>query len=920
MKAGSNKFVYQRLIKKTACFAACLALLGMGTVYQSMTHNDSASADALYETSEANPSFTVQHVGDMTQIDIQPGEGAITVLTDDGESYHASLKEDGTVKTVTNRMELYEEYVTSFVETNSIAEASFLNGEGNVQADGYILREIWFGQDKTSDNQSDFLTLAVPEKEGRADLSYITLTNNPDNPELSEAAGGYYMLNENGEYVICIQDGDVIRLVFEMESDFDYANINAFDYDASDGGYYLSDDYFRKGDQHATSGQAEEEDILYVDAVESGIHSAGNYSGEGAKLAFGGDDIGTDLANESLTGELNTPNVWNYDQQEETFKTGVTKGLATGIAEDGSIQWSDLISSPNLFSGEAEGRTDYSNLEYSFTFKKKGFSRTLSAVESKYGTGAEKLENLTKINGNLTNSFWFLDVAPSYGTDGHDPVWGSSSGKTYYYRSNDRAPEVFEASDDLQDHNSFFGFSYTQDFVLSPGYTGAFDFFGYSDDDMWVFAAQVDENGSVMTDTVVQAADLGGVHDGAAYYCDLWSVIDKVPYGEEAQNWRLFVFWLERDGSSASCYMNFTLPEEAVPDSHETSGIMIEAANYQYSSGIPRTFILDDGTHNRYQCDYDDGSSISIVSGEEFTILSGSYVNISGLISGIAFTVKETGRSNVWLSTGSGYTEGNEFTGTVGENKRVHFVSTAESGTLTIAVEGNGTPEGGYKFRLTLDNPEITEIAVMDKYNNPIGSRFTDENGQIMINMAAGETFVLYGLPDGTGFTLDPLAVPGWHISELLLDNAEASGYTAVGELPAYVVYRYVEKEIQAPSITMEQSITGDWSTDDILLGTGALLSYKITVTNPNDTNLDVVVTDTIPEGLDVMTSSMLEGYTLTDGTLGWELTLEPNSVTELSFTCQVTVEETSEITNSAWVMENDEAVSGSNSVTVHIP
>lgn len=929
MKADMNKLkkpeekadIYDRLAKKIMCFAVCLGLLGVFTITKSLLHSDSASADVLYDTSLTNPSFTVQHVGDVTTIDIGQGDGPVTVLTKE-DTRHAQLNEDGTFRMVTNRIPLYKDYQTDWLTTDSITGMSFLNGEDGSQTAGYRLKEIWFGKDPASQNQSDFLVLSVPATEGKTDLSRVTLTNNPEHPNLSEAEGGYYKTDESGNYTVCITDGDVIRLVFDKEESLDYKNVDVFDYDISDGGYYLEEDYLNKGEKYPTSGQGKEKGPVYAETKESGIHSFNNYIENGARFAFGGSSVGTGLGDEYLNDELNTINIWNYGQQKSTADTGVTRDLTSGVDKQGNIRWTDGVSGLNLFGhGDAAGRTDYTDGEYSFTFKRDGFTRTLSAVESAYGTVAEGLEALSDADGNLTNRFFILDGAPSAGTDGHDPIWGDGSENIRYYNGDDGISETFPVSDDGENHNSFFGFAHTEDFVLSPGYTGAFEFFGYSDDDMWVYAGQIDENGQVMPDTVVQVADLGGVHDGAAFYCDMWNVIDKVEYGQEPENWRLFIYWLDRDGISADCYMNFTLPEAAMKTSEKVTGsLLVEAGNYQSIEGITRTFLFDDGTGNRYQGTYDDGTDVTIVSGEEFTIPNGSLICIKGLTDQSQYTLKETGKTNVWFSTGDGYVEGDTITSTVGANIRTTFISTMNAGTISIGVDGDGTPEGGYVLKLTLKDVGETEVSAMDSFNNPMGSAFTDKDGQMIITLAAGETQTLYNLPDGAKFTLEPVSSPGWHVSEILLDDAEASESVVFGQFPAYVVYRYEKNEVVTPQIIMEQSVSGDWGTSDITALKGSLISYKITVTNSNEIPVDVCVSDDIPEGISVMETSLPDGGELNENELTWNLTLDPGSVKELYFTGQVTAEEACEIANKAWIMIGEEAVCDSNTVKIIIP
>lgn len=876
---------YMGYIKRFGALALMLTLTGGIMVYQSASSRPDVSADELYDEAAANPSFTVQHAGDVTTYGIPDGDSP-------GE---ASV----------SREKLYEEYKTDWLSTDTVAGMSFLNGTDGSYTDGWVLKEIWFGKNGSSNNQSDFLVLTVPQTEGTADIAKVGLTNNPEHSSLSGAEGGYYKPADDGSYTICISDGDVVRLVFGETEGWSYGDANLFDYDVTDGGWYAEDDYYHRNGKHETSEAGS--GIMFIDAIENGIHTPDNYTGTGAKLAFGADGIGTDLADESLSNEMDTLNVFNYGQGDAA---GVTKGLVSGVDGAGNPVWNNAISSPALFGdAEAIGKTTHIG-EYFFTYKKTGFTKTLSAVESEWGTAVEGREG-------MVSGFWIMDSSPSYNTDGHDLSWGVPDKQVSYYRSGDRAPEAFTIEDG--GHNRFFGFSCTQDFVLPAGYTGPLSFTGYSDDDLWVFAGRLDGDGNLMGDTVVQAIDLGGVHEGVGETVRLWNVIPKVPYGEEDQQWRLFVFWLERDGRDADCYMSFTLPEAPIRDERETESVVIEAPNHSSAGSIDRTFIFDNSTHNRYRGTYNDGKDMTIVSGQELIIPGDGFISIQGLTSGTSFTIQETGREKVWHSTGDEFEEGNMIEGVVGETGWISFLSTMNPGTLTVAIDSDGDPEGGYGLELELIDAGSSEVSAMDGHNNPLGSLFTDDDGKLGITLSAGETLCLYNLQGGA-FVLRPQAVPGYHVSEILLDGAEADGINVTGELPAYVVYRYVENEYQEPQITMEQSASGDWGTADIVLADVTRLSYKVTVTNPNDTPVDISVEDDVPEGLEVIEATVSNEGTVDGQTVRWDITMDPLSSTELSFTCQLTAFEPDSLVNNAWTMNGSEAVTKSNDVTVTIP
>lgn len=541
-----------RMLVVAGCLASCLVLSGAGVTGYRVLSGVRVSADDPVSQKEAAPRFTVQHMADIQAPDIQPGDGDIPVYAQDGTMSHVDVTDDGLLKTVAGSMRLYQDYETDFMKTGTVEQMSFLNGMDGAQSEGYALKEIWFGQDPSSGNQSDFLVLDVPVSgdTGRPDLSKVTVTNNPTHPALSTAEGGRYVPDGDGNYTVCLADGDVVRLVFSQSQSYAYGQAELYDYDVSDGGYYLDGDYFHRGDRKATSGIGREKGSVYVDMMACGIHAPSGYTGDGARFAFGSQYIGTDLGGEARRGDpLDTVNIPNY--ASGVSGTGVAEGLVSGMGADGGLLFSDGLSAPALFSPqEVGGRTDYVEGEYSFLFAVSGNTHTLQGVESLDGTTGG-LPVFSQTDDGYTNHAWFLDGAPSAGTDGHDPLIGASSGSMQYYRTDDRAPLPIRASDDGQPHNAFFGFRHTVDFTLSPGYCGPLSFLGISDDDMWVFLSQVDSDGNMVEGSTVQVADLGGVHDVCGRYADLWDILGKVPYGGEEQHFRLSVYWLERDGFSS---------------------------------------------------------------------------------------------------------------------------------------------------------------------------------------------------------------------------------------------------------------------------------------------------------------------------------------------------------------------------------
>ena len=137
----------------------------------------------------------------------------------------------------------------------------------------------------------------------------LHFTNNPD--------------KANEPNTILIEEGTVIRLVAnQTESAYDNA-ATFYDYDITDDGWTTWD---------STNGQ-------------HGINSSGsNYTGSGAKLAFGNANTGTALQNESWNG--NTLNQYNHSGNG---LLGCTFGLVTGLDSEGHIIYANGVDAPKPF-------------------------------------------------------------------------------------------------------------------------------------------------------------------------------------------------------------------------------------------------------------------------------------------------------------------------------------------------------------------------------------------------------------------------------------------------------------------------------------------------------------------------------------------------------------------------------------------
>lgn len=733
----------------TAAAGLCLlSLMTMGALvlHGSIRAGENALAEEEYDATEVVPRFTVQQLGDMQMLDVRESGSGMAVVMKDGTRPLAM--ENGQPVLRTQRVELFDMYATDWGSVDSLEGMT-----GLLDDPGWVLKEIWIGKDLSSMDMGDFTVLSVEDPEK------VHFTNNPGHPGLCARQEGRFVPRPDGECVLCIRDGDVVRLLFAETSGWGYADAALYDYDVTDGGYYLSDDMYHRGDQQSTPGQDKEDGPVYVDAMEAGIHFSGNYSEDGQRLAFGGDSIGCVLEGAAVNQEGD-----------------VVPGLASA-APDGELTWSEGISAPSLFgSHDAAGKTAYLHGEYSLGLSCSGYARTLSSVESDWGTAAEW-------DGTVTDAFWVMDGSPSCGTDGHDPLWGSGR-DVWRYRSGDRAAEAFPYERDA--HDRFFGLSASLDFTLPAGYCGPLELFGYSDDDMFAFLAELDGDGNPVPGTMAQVLDLGGMHGPMGYLADLWDSVEKVSYGSPAKRFRLYVYWLERDGWHASMGLRALLPGTAERAVKETCSIAVEACSAD--SGEDRTFVLEDGGHGLYHASWGEGHDLTVESGEPFTVPDEACLYIDGLRKGTEVTVSETGRASVWSSAGDVFENNDSVVMRADTGAKARFLSSDHAGSLALAVDAES---GSFAMELSIPSLPDTKLFVLDAGGTQAGALSLDKEGKASISLYGGQAVTVIGIPEGTEFTLEPSQAEGWRLEEAVLDGASAEGGMVSGTAPAAVMLRY---------------------------------------------------------------------------------------------------------------------------------
>lgn len=686
----------------------------------------------------ANPHYTVQYYANIPRFETS-GSNPLTVIDTSGRKLPQN-RQTLTTKKI---------YLTP-------ADGKTNKNNGNATQQYRVAETVRLTQMYT-DNQFEYIKSPNPSYINKLmDSPSYTLTQlwvretgdingtSSDGWKVYNDPGSVHFTNRKdvtGDNVVYIQDGTVIRLVYDTKEARQNFPANFYDYDISSGqndngtwrtgiaGINAASNYKKSRNEQRTWGS-------YCDV-----------------LAFGNDNCGTGMSRYRFADLFLNKYSTTYLPEGKTSSKdavaltdvnqfGCTFGLADSL-KDGKIVYDEWLVAPNLFNeGTASGKTSYTSENgSSLTFSRVGDTYTLSAATvGNTGTGDSlgtiknleyffnpsptpgciwdgKNSGLSWQNKIFTNDFWPLDSA----TAKTDPLFGKY-GSSVYFRgftpwTYDGATigggwkdltSAFPGSDDGNNHNCFFGMQYAVKFTLTADYVGPLEYYFFGDDDMWVF----------LDDTLV--CDIGGVHSSVGEYVNLWDYLKKNGR-TESETHTLTFFYTERGASGSTCYVNFTLPSvSGVNIEQKTSDLEVRKQVVgQDESGQEFNFdiqfydqtgnsVLDDYAYTKYDKDGRELSGNLVVhTGDKFTLKDGQYVRIRYLPFGLRYTITENAVNGYTVSsTINGVTgQGSEAKGTIlntGQMNTVLFTNTMTyKGAITLQKQDlDGHILTGAAFRL----------------------------------------------------------------------------------------------------------------------------------------------------------------------------------------------------------------------------
>ena len=639
----------------------------------------------------ANPHYTVQYYANIPRFN-ESGSNPLTVIDTSGgklpqnrqtlttKEIYLTPADGNTNKNNGNATQQYRVaeskqltrmYTDNQFEYIKSPNPSYINKL--MDSPSYTLAQLWVlkeGKSSDSENQADWDVYSDPGS--------VHFTNRKD---------------VTGGNVVYIQNGTVIRLVYDTNEKQQNFPANFYDYDISGGSN--TDGSWRTGI--------------------AGINAESNYKKSRNEqrtwrsycdvLAFGNDNCGTGMSRYRFADLFLNKYSTTYLPEGKTSSKdavaltdvnqfGCTFGLADSL-KDGKIVYDEWLVAPNLFNeGTASGKTSYTSENgSSLTFSRVGDTYTLSAATvGNTGTGDSlgtiknleyffnpsptpgciwdgKNSGLSWQNKIFTNDFWPLDSA----TAKTDPLFGKY-GSSVYFRgftpwTYDGATigggwkdlsSTFPVSDDGNNHNCFFGMQYAVKFTLTADSVGPLEYYFFGDDDMLVF----------LDDTLV--CDIGGVHSSVGEYVNLWDYLEK-ENRTESETHTLTFFYTERGASGSTCYMNFTLPSvSGVNIVQKTSDLEVRKQVVgQDESGQEFNFdiqfydqtgneVLDDYAYTKYDKDGKEiDSNLVVHTGDKFTLKDGQYVRIRYLPFGLRYTITE--------EAVNGYTVSSTINGVIGQ-------------------------------------------------------------------------------------------------------------------------------------------------------------------------------------------------------------------------------------------------------------
>lgn len=638
---------------------------------------DVASPEVTVTASRpANPTFTVQYYAYVDELVSEDGE--LTVIDTSAESNGGTAKlptngDPNGSTLATKKLALEDAGLDTGaganagdksdvfkVRTNTVLEEMYRAEECQYilkpnpayfnklqENDHYVAKEIWVlkaGADPASVNPDDWYIY---------DISACHFTNR------QETAATH------PDFVL-VQNGTVVRIVNDSRGSEETSPTTFYDYDITDGQIYTGMSGSTYVGPTATSEQADDQ-TWYANTAQQGINSPSNY-GSGSKLAFGNSNTNSGLADQTLNGSnINMTNKLNG-------YSGCSFGLVSGLDADGNVVYASGLAAPDLFSTETTtGKTVISNSELDFARNGDTYTLTGATVDGEpYRSDLNRFYHPSPKSGTLysniyTNNFWPMDLASTYGSDGHDLKFGSQA-LAQNRRWGTSSWSLMPAGDDGQDHNAYFGMKYEIDFDLSADYCGPLEYLFFGDDDLWVFL-----DGKLVL-------DIGGVHSSVGEYVNLW---DYIPGGrtglrDGAQSHRLSIFYTERGASGSTCFMNFTLPSVSFAHPDRTTGSLevkkeiagnVDAADaaeefeftiqFKDAEGTP---LYDDFSYTRYnsdgsiyatQDDPDAGRGLIVWDGGTFAINADQYIVIENLPLGTQFEIEERNPDRKWSAVSS---------------------------------------------------------------------------------------------------------------------------------------------------------------------------------------------------------------------------------------------------------------------------
>ncbi len=235
-----------------------------------------------------------------------------------------------------------------------------------------------------------------------------------------------------------------------------------------------------------------------------------------------------------------------------------------------------------------------------------------------------------------------------------------------------------------------------------------------------------------------------------------------------------------------------------------------------------------------------------------------------------------------------------------GENAEYATVSYDDStGTLTVTFSefGYGTAYIQYSTNALVSAKDMTLKNAASVATDEPDTNYPEEVEEVPVDIFSPViiTEVVNGsitdsddcIPYGTDKVIEYAPAEGYLLESVTVDGEKVD----IIEYPDSFIFTDVQEDhfikVVYVKPEMSKAVTKDGEdVDGVVIANGDTLQYTISYENPTGTERTVIISDTVPDGAEVLEDSISDGGVYENGVISWTLKIEAYSKGTVSFSC----------------------------------